>query len=109
MVKFQFLAQFPVDHLHQVMSSLFYCVSLIFALKYLILMTLICHTIRKTSISLLRFLFRNHIHGFSSEVSSVCRLKYSYSCFSSHFGFLVIALFVFEFSMLFLVTVIRLS
>ena len=44
---------------------------------------------------------------FSCEISLVCRLKCPYSCFSSHFCFLVIfALLMFVLSMLFLVAVI---
>ena len=46
---------------------------------------------------------------FSREISLVCRLKCSYSCFSSHFYFLVIfVLLMFVLSVLFLVVAISL-
>ena len=48
--------------------------------------------------------------GFLSEISSVCRMKYSYSCFSFRFCFLVIVvLLLFMLSVQFLVAVINLS
>ena len=34
-----------------------------------------------------------HIHFFSYVISPVCRLKYPYTCFSSHFCFLVFVVF----------------
>ena len=46
-------------------------------------------TIRRDSVSLLRFPFRNHVQVLSGEISPVCRLKYPYNCFSSHFYFLL--------------------
>ena len=36
------------------------------------------------------FPFLCHVLVFSSEISRICRLKYPYSCFSSHFGFLIV-------------------
>ena len=44
-------------------------------------------TFRRDSVSLMRLLFRCHVHVFSWEISPVYRLKYPYSCFSSHFRF----------------------
>ena len=44
-------------------------------------MTLFCAVIRRDSVSLLSFSFLSHIQVFSWEISFVCRLKYSYSCF----------------------------
>ena len=52
-------------------------------------MVLFCVAIRRNSPSFLRFSFHGHVQVFSWEISSVCRLKYPYSCFSSHFYFLV--------------------
>ena len=42
-------------------------------------------TIKRNSVSLLKFFFLSPVLMFWYEVSSVCRLKYPYSCFSSHF------------------------
>ena len=53
-------------------------------------MALFCAAFRKDSVSLLRFPFLSHVNVFLCEISLVCRLKYPYSCFSSHFCFLVI-------------------
>ena len=64
---------------------------------------------RRDSVSLLSFLFLNHLHVFSCEMSLVSRLKHQQSCFSSHFSFLVISvLLLLVLSVLFLVTVISL-
>ena len=55
MVKFKFLAHFPVDHLaHPVVSSL---VLLLCQFAALVLMPLFCAAIRGDSVSLLRFPF----------------------------------------------------
>ena len=54
----------------------------------IILMGLCCA--RRDSVSLLRFPLLSHVHVFSCEISLVCRLKCPYSCFSSHFCFLLI-------------------
>ena len=52
------------------------------------------------------FPFLSHVQVFSCEISLVCRLKYPYSCFSSHFCFLVIfVLLMFVLSVLFQVIV----
>ena len=72
-------------------------------------MALICATIKRDSVFLLRFPFLNHIQVFSWEISLVYLLKYPFSCFSSHFWFLVISVpLMFVLSVLFLVTVISL-
>ena len=68
-----------------------------------------CVAIRRDSVSLLKFLLLRHVQVFSLEISSVCRLKYSYSCFSFYFSFLVVDLLIIILSVLFLVTVISLS
>ena len=122
MVKIQSLAQFPVDHLsHSVMPSLvlplcvfaafdyseivsslsphdvhllFCCVLSIFALTRLFLMALFCPAIRRASVFLLRFPFNNHVQLFSYSTSSVCPLKYPYSCFSFYFCFLVYVVYL---------------
>ena len=69
----------------------------------------VCDTIRRDSISLLGFPFFVHVYVFSCEISLVCRLKCPNSCFSFHFGFLLIfVLLVFVLPVSFLVAVIRL-
>ena len=40
---------------------------------------------RKIQFSIVRFLFRNHVQVFSVEISPICLLKYSYSCFSLYY------------------------
>ena len=52
-------------------------------------MALFCAVIKRDSVSLSRFPFLSHIHVFSSEMF-IGRLKRPWSCFSSHFCFLVI-------------------
>ena len=73
-------------------------------------MGLFCAGIRIGSTSLLSFPFFSLIQVFSWVNSSVCRLKYPYSCFSSHFCFLVfvVFLFVLMLPMLLLIAVIGL-
>ena len=100
MVKFQFLAQSPVDHLATqpylvlyslcanlplslivwlIVSSLsphgphlqFCCVLSIFIFTYLVLMALFCAAIRRDSVSLKRFPFISHVQVFSCEISIV--------------------------------------
>ena len=56
---------------------------------------------RRDSVFFLRFFFLSQ-----SEISPDCRLKYPYSCFSSHFCFLVIVFLLIL--VLFLVDVISL-
>ena len=52
-------------------------------------MALFCAAIWWSSVYLLRFPFRSHAHVFSSAISPFCRLKYSFSCFSFYFCFLL--------------------
>ena len=68
-------------------------------------MALFCVDTGRNSVSHPKFPFRSHAQVFSCEISSVCRLEYPYSCFSSHFCFLciVIMLIFFMLSVLFLV------
>ena len=81
-----------------------------FALTKFVLMALFCAAIRRDSVSLLRFLFLCHVQVFSCEISLVCRLKYPYSCFSSHFYFLVIIIeLIIALFVLYLVAAIILS
>ena len=85
------------------------CIESILALILLILMVLFCAATRRDSVSLLRFSFLSHVHFFFGEISLVCLLKCSYSCFSSPFCFLVIfVLLMFVLFVLFLVAVISL-
>ena len=70
-------------------------------------MALFCVAIRRDSVFLLKFLFLWYVPVFSCETLSVCRLKYQYFCFSSHFCFLIILQFIMV-SVLFLFTVINL-
>ena len=72
-------------------------------------MELFWPTNSKNFFSLLKFSFHNPVHIFSCDISSVCRLKYPYSCFSSHFCFQVfVVLFVLMLSVLLFAAVIRL-
>ena len=66
--------------------------------------------IRRDSGDFIRFSFLIHVHFLSCKISLVCCLKYSYSCFSSNFCFLVIDVFLITvLFVLFLVAVISLS
>ena len=66
--------------------------------------------IRKKYSFYLKVFLLSHVQVFLWEMSLVCLLKYPYSCFSSHFCFLVIAvLLIFVLFVLFLVAVIHLS
>ena len=58
-------------------------------------MTLFWTAIRRDLDSLLEFPFRSHVQVFLCEISFVCRLKYLYSCISSHFCFLVVVVYHF--------------
>ena len=74
------------------------------------LMELFCVAMRRGSVSRLRFHFLSHVQVFSCEISLVCRLKYAYICFSSHFCFqIIIVLLILMLSILFLVNIICLS
>ena len=79
-----------------------------FAFIYLVFMTLFWAAI-KSAVSLLKFPFRCQLQVFSCEISLVCLFKYPYS-FSSKFCFLImVILFLFRLSVLFLAAVISLS
>ena len=65
----------------------FCCVKSIFPLIQLVLMALFCAAVTRDSISLLKSPFCCNILSFA--ISQACRLKYPYSCFSSHFCLLV--------------------
>ena len=137
MVKFKLLAQFPVDHhAYPVVSSLifFLCKFAAFAYYVIDLFCLYHHIIyicwfvasylfllwydwslwhcfvlllQEIQFLLQDFLFVVTSKFFSREILLVCRLKYPYSCFSSHFCFLVIfILLILVFSVLFLLSVI---
>ena len=134
MVKFKFLAQFPVDQLPSAIVStlcanllhslimwliisyllphnlhlLFCCVFSIFAFAYLVLVAAFCLPLKIDSISLLRFPFFSHVQVFSCKMSLVCCLKCPYRCFSSsHFCFpIIFVLLMLVLSVLFLVAII---
>ena len=74
-------------------------------------MALFCVAVRRDPVSRFRFILVNYVHVFLYAISFVCRLKYSYSCFVSHFCFyvLVVVLFVFMSPKLFQAAVICLS
>ena len=129
MVKLQFLAQFPVDHLCPPSCALSYTLSvlicciclcdwsfhllsphnlhLLFCCILSILALICCAAIRRDSVSLLRFHFLSHVHVFLCEMLLISRLKHS--CFSSYFCFLVIVVLLVLMSLvLFLLAVISL-
>ena len=64
-----------------------------------------CTAIRRDSASLTDFPSCCHLQIFSYEISSFCLLKYPYSCFSSHFCFLIVVLLIIMLCVLFLVAV----
>ena len=71
---------------------LFCCVLRILILIWLVLMALFCAAIRKDFVSLFKFPFLSHVQVFSCEMLFISRLKRIWSCFSSHFCFLVIVI-----------------
>ena len=68
---------------------LFCCVLSILALIWLVLMALFCAAMRRDSVSLLEFAFLSHVQVLSCEMLFINRLKRPWTCFSSHFCFLV--------------------
>ena len=72
---------------------LYFCVLSILTLKWLVLMALFCTAIRRDSVSLLRFPFFIHVLVFLCEMLIITHLKRPWSCFSSHFCFLVLLSF----------------
>ena len=72
-------------------------------------MVFICVTVRRDSVSFLRFPFLSHVQVLPCNMSLVCRLKCPYSCLSSHFCFLIIfVLLILVLSVLFMVAMISL-
>ena len=67
-------------------------------------------SLRRDSVSLLRFSFLCHVPAFHCAISLICRLIYPYTCFSSHFSYLVfVVLFVLILSGMLLAMVISSS
>ena len=66
----------------------------VYALLYFGLMGYFCALVNTDSVSLFRILFFSHVHIFLCAISLVCRLKYPYSCFTSHFFFFVLVVFL---------------
>ena len=83
--------------------------SSIFTLILSVVMTLFGFSIRRDSVSLLRCPLRILDQVFSREISSLCCLKYPYSCFSSHFFFPVIVQLIPLLLVILLAAVISLS
>ena len=76
------------------------------ALIWLVLRALSRAAIRRDSVSLLKFPFLSHVQVLSCEILFISRLNRLYSCFPSHFRFLVIVILLFiVFSVSFLVAV----
>ena len=71
---------------------LFCCFLSILALIWLVLMALFCAANRRDSVSLLKFPFLSQVQVFWCEMLFISRLKCPWSCFSSHFYFLVIVI-----------------
>ena len=83
------------------------CILSILALIWLALTALFCAAIRRDSVSFLKFPFLSHVQDSSCAMLSTSRLKRPWSCFSSHFCFLVfLILLSIVLSVLFLMTVI---
>ena len=86
---------------------LFCCVLSILALIWLVVTALFCTVIRRDSVSLLKFPFPSHVQVLSCEMVFISRLKRPWSCFPSHFCFLVfVILLSVVLSVLFLMAVI---
>ena len=86
---------------------LFCCILSILALIWLVLIVLFCASIRRDSVSLLKFPFLSHVQVLLSEMLLISCLKHSWSCFPSHFCFLVFVILLFIMSLvLFLMAVI---
>ena len=68
---------------------LFYCILSILALVWLVLIAPFCAAIWRDSVSRLKFPFLSHVQVLSSKMLFISRLKRPWSCFSSHFCFLV--------------------
>ena len=132
MVEFQFLAHFAVDLLsypgiysfcatlwHSVilwliilslplhnLNFLFYLLLSTFPTIPFVLMALFSAVIRGNEVSLLSFLFRNHVHDVPCDILPLCRMKYLHICFSSHFTFQSFVVLFFFLLLLLLATII---
>ena len=74
------------------LNLLFCWVLSILALIWLVLTALSCAAIRRDSVSLLKFPFLCHVQVLSSQMLFISRLNRSWSCFPSHFCFLVMVI-----------------
>ena len=61
-----------------------------------IIMTLFCPTIKRDSVSLLKFPLLSHVKVISCTIFLIYCLKYPYRCFSTHFCFLDFVVFLFS-------------
>ena len=59
-------------------------------------MALFCAAIRRDSVSLLKFPFLSHVQVLSCEMLFISRLKRPWSCFPSHFCFLVFVIVIYR-------------
>ena len=74
---------------------LLFCYALsILGLIWIVLVALFCAAIRRDSVSLLKFPFLSHVQVLSCEMLFISRLKRPWSCFPSHFCFLVIIIII---------------
>ena len=89
---------------------LFWCVTSILTLIWLVLMTLCCTAFKRDYFCFLTFPFVNFVHVFSGEICLVSYWKSPYTCYSFlFFCFLIISvLFILELSVLFLMAEISL-
>ena len=91
----------------QSLHLLFCCVLSILALIWLVLMALFCAAIKRDYVSLLKFPFLSYVRVLSCEMLFISRLKRPWSCFPSHFCFVVfVILLSIVLSVLFLMAVI---
>ena len=72
-------------------------------------MTLFCASIGIDPVCLLKFAFRCHVQFFSCEILPVYSLRYPFTCFSSHFWFLLVFLLIIMPFVVVLVAIISLS
>ena len=94
---------------HVIYTAILLCI-LYFQINIIDNYAIFCAVIWRGSVSFLRFHFRSHVQFSSYTISLVCRLKYPYSYFSTHFSFLVIIIVLaIMLNELFLITVISLS
>ena len=89
LIMWSILSSLSLHSLH----LLFCCVLSILALIWLVFTALSCAAFWRDSVSLLKFSFLSHMQVLSSEILFISRLKRPWSCFPSHFCFLVFFLF----------------